>query len=226
VPATGEHISWIEADSGAFAEALDAVPLDVRVPGCPDWSLRDLARHLGRVQRFWAGVVRVGADTEPNFTAEQPTPKDDFGIASWMRESTADLVDALRTTPADTPAWVWWRDNRTVGAIARHQVQEAAVHRWDAQSAAGAPEPIASEAADDGIAEFVWLARQLRDPAPITFVATDSGRSFRVSDSEPVVTVSASASDLVLCCYRRIPVAAVTVDGDAAVLDAFLQPIG
>jgi uncharacterized protein (TIGR03083 family) len=142
-----------------------------------------------------------------------------------MRESTADLLDALRDTDPATPAWVWWRDNRTVGAIARHQVQEAAVHRWDAQSAAGAPDPIAPEVADDGVDEFVGLVRQLREPAPIEFVATDSGRSFPVSDSEPAVIVSGPASDLVLCCYRRVPHSALVVEGDTAVLDAFLQPI-
>jgi hypothetical protein len=47
-----------------------------------------------------------------------------------------------------------------------------------------------------------------------------------VSDSEPAVTVSGPASDLVLCCYRRIPPSALVVAGDPAVLDAFLLPIG
>jgi uncharacterized protein (TIGR03083 family) len=218
--------AWIADDSEQFAAVLDTTSLDARVPGCPDWALRDLAWHLGNVQRFWAGIVRAGADVQPVFPDEQPPPSASFDAAPRMRASTADLLDALATTDPATPAWVWWRDGRTVGAIARHQVQEAAVHRWDAQSARGNPEPIASDVADDGIDEFVWLARQLREPVPILFVATDSGRSFPVSDSAPAVTVSGRASDLVLCCYRRIPASALTVDGNAAVLDAFLQPIG
>ena len=224
LPSTVDHIGWIERDSEAFAVSLATTPLDARVPGCPDWSLRDLAWHLGNVQRFWARIVRVGADVQPEFPDEQ-APPDALDVA-WMRDSTAALLDALRTTDPGTSAWVWWRDDRTVGAIARHQVQEAAVHRWDAQSAAGRPASIAPEVADDGVDEFVWLSRQLREPTPIELVATDSGRSFPVSDSRPAVTVSGSASDLVLLCYRRVPASAVTVDGDAAVLDAFLQPIG
>ena len=222
---TAEHIDWIEADSGEFAAVLDATRLDARVPGCPDWSLRDLAWHLGNVQRFWARAVRAGADEPPDQFGD-PVPPASLAIAPWMRESTAELLDALRAAHPATPAWVWWRDDRTVGAIARHQVQEAAVHRWDAQSAAGSPEPIASDVADDGVDEFVWLARQLRDPVPIMFVATDSGRSFPVSDSATAVRVSGTASDLVLCCYQRVPASAVTVEGDAAVLDAFLLPVG
>jgi len=220
-----DYLDWIARDSETFASVLGTTPLDAGVPGCPEWLLRDLAWHLGRVQRFWAGVVRAGGDAQPAFPEAQPTPGDDFDFAPWVRESTAELIDALRHAEPTAPAWTWWRDDRTAGAIARHQVQEAAVHRWDAQSAAGHPEPIAPEVADDGVAEFVWIARQLREPSAITFVATDSGRSFPMGDSPPAVTVSGPASDLVLCCYRRIPASALSIVGDRAVLEPFLQPI-
>ena len=224
-----DFLAWIERDSETFASVLAGGDLDARVPGCPDWALRDLAAHLGRVQRFWAAVVRVGADTKPAHPEINP-PADGPALADWMRAASHYLLDALRTTDPATPAWVWWRDDRTVGAIARHQVQEAAVHRWDAQSAVGEPEPIAQGAADDGIDEFVWISRQLRDPAPILLVATDSGRSFPVADpavcdGPSTVTVSASASDLVLLLHGRIGPAAVRVDGNRAVLDAFLVPV-
>jgi uncharacterized protein (TIGR03083 family) len=220
-----DYAAWIQHESDAFAAVLDTAALDSRVPGCPDWSLRDLASHLGRVQRFWAEVVRAGADTQPAFPEEQTTPDGTFDLSSWMRESTTELLDALRPADPATPAWTWWRDDRTVGAIARHQVQEAAVHRWDAQSAAGTPAPLAAPVADDGVDEFLWIARQLREPAPITFVTTDSGVARSVADVPPAVTVTAPASDLVLLLYGRVGVDAVQVDGDGAVLTAFLQPI-
>jgi uncharacterized protein (TIGR03083 family) len=211
-------------DSELFATVLETGDLDARVPNCPDWALRDLGHHLGRVQRFWAAVVRSGVDERPSF-AEPEQPRDAAELAAWMRASTAEMLDALRAAPADQPAWVWWRDDRTAGAIARHQVQEAAVHRWDAQASVGTPEPLDAAGADDGVDEFLWIARQLRDPAPITFVATDSGRSFATSDLPTAVTVSASASDLVLLLYGRIPADATDVHGDRAALDAFLQSI-
>jgi uncharacterized protein (TIGR03083 family) len=212
-------------DSEAFAAVLDTGDLDARVPGCPEWTLRDLAYHLGRVQRFWAKTVRIGADVDPTRPTDETLPTRNAELAAWMRASTRDLQDALRTAPADQPAWVWWRDNRTAGAIARHQVQEAAVHRWDAQSAVGTPAPLDAAVADDGVEEFLWIARQMRDPAPIELVATDTGRSFTASDQANAVTVTASASDLVLLLYGRITPDAVDVVGDRTALDAFLQSI-
>jgi uncharacterized protein (TIGR03083 family) len=217
---------WIRRESEAFASVLDTAPLDGQVRSCPDWSLRDLAWHLGRVQRFWAAVIRVGADIQPEFGEPVPGPADASGLAAWTRAATRDLLDALETTPADSPAWTWWRDDRTVGAIARHQVQEVAVHRWDAESVVGTPEPLAEEIADDGIDEFVDIARQLRDPAPIMFTATDSGRSVSVTEDPPTVTVSGTASDLVLLLHGRVSADAVRVDGDRTTLDAFLVPVG
>ena len=216
--------AWIQRESETFATVLDGGRLDSRVPGCPDWALRDLGFHLGRVQRFWARAVRAGADIDPT-RPDGPVP-DDADLAAWRRASTRELLDALRDAPPDTPAWTWWRDDRTAGAIGRHQVQEAAVHRWDAQAAVGDPDPLEPPVAVDGVDEFVWISRQLRDPAPIMLVATDADRSFPVSDGTPVVTVAASASDLVLLLYTRITADQVQVDGDRSVLDAFLQPIG
>src|SRR4029079_1114847 len=91
LPSTVDHIGWIERDSEAFAVSLATTPLDARVPGCPDWSLADLAWHLGNVQRFWARIVRVGADVQPEFPDEQ-APPDALDVA-WMRDSTAALLD-------------------------------------------------------------------------------------------------------------------------------------
>lgn len=219
-----DHPDWIARESEAFAAVLDGGQFDNRVPPCPDWALRDLALHLGRVQRFWARTVRAGVDIDPQ--RPEPSPVADAELAAWTRASTRELLDALRAAPPATPAWTWWRDDRTAGAIARHQVQEAAVHRWDAQSAVGTPADLEVPVAYDGVDEFVWIARQLREPAAITFVATDSGRSFPVSDAPPAVTASATASDLVLLLYGRLPADRVHVEGDRSVLDAFLEPIG
>jgi uncharacterized protein (TIGR03083 family) len=218
---------WIAHESEAFATVVDTGVLDGRVPGCPDWNLRELTEHLGRVQRFWAAGIRAGIDEQPEFedesTWEGPTEASE--LAAWMRGSTAELLDALRATNYDAPAWAWWREDHTVGAIARHQVQEAAVHRWDAQSTVGTPDAIPQPAADDGVEEFVWIYRQFGEPAPMQFVATDSGLIVRTTDADPVVTVSATASDLVLLLYGRLRPGAVAVEGDASVLRKNLEPV-
>src|SRR5690348_14726412 len=119
---------FIEIESAAAAATISPASLDARVPSCPDWSLAELIGHLGRVQRFWAHAVRVGG-TERRPPPEASVPNSASDLDAWFRESTRELLDALHTVPWVTPAWTWWKDDRTVGAIARHQVQEAAVHR-------------------------------------------------------------------------------------------------
>ena len=218
-------LRYIDAESAAAAATITSLSLDARVPSCPDWSLTDLIGHLGHVQRFWARTAYAG-DADPDFPAAEVGPADAEELGAWFRASTRELLDALQAVSWATPAWTWWKEDRTVGAIARHQVQEAAVHRWDAQlAAAGRPDPLPEKVADDGVDEFLWIARQLRGPEPIAFSATDTGRTFSAGTEKPVVTVSAPASDLVLLLYGRISVDDVLVEGDRATLDPFLIPI-
>jgi len=218
------HLEWIAHESDAFVAAISVDALDRTVPSCPEWQLRDLVAHLGRVQRFWALVVRAGGDERPD--AEPPVAPDaPDALVEWMVASTRELLDVLAESPPDAPAWTWWKESRNAGAIARHQAQEAAVHRWDAQTARGNPQPLARELADDGVDEFVWIARQLRPPARITFACTDSGREISVASVPSVVTVSATASNLVLLLYGRVGLEAVAVEGDRAEIERFLAPI-
>jgi uncharacterized protein (TIGR03083 family) len=221
-----EFLDDIASESESFAATIRPDTLDRRVPDCPDWALRELVWHLGRVQQFWAAIVRSGVDEPPDFSEERKRgPSDAQELADWMRASTEDLLDALRAASPDATAWTWWKEPRTAGAIGRHQVQEAAVHRWDAQAAVGTPDPLPAAIADDGVEEFLEISRQMRAPVPITFHATDTGRTFTLSDAEPVVTASAPSADLVLLLYRRLTSDDVKVDGDRAVLDEFLAPI-
>jgi uncharacterized protein (TIGR03083 family) len=225
MPTRDELVAWIAEESEAFARTLASDALDNQVPSCPDWKLRDLTAHLGRVQRFWGATVMRAEDVEPQFLDPGVQPPATGDIAAWMRASTQVLLDALSITRWDAPAWTWWRDDRTVGAIARHQAQEAAVHRWDAQLAVGTPSPLSRALADDGVDEMLWIARQLRDPALVVFRATDTGNEYAISEGDARATASATASDLVLLMYGRRTLDDVEVHGDRALLEAFLQPI-
>jgi uncharacterized protein (TIGR03083 family) len=221
----GEILGFIESESAAAAGTISSAALAARVPSCPDWSLTELIWHLGRVQRFWATTVRAG-DAEPEFPAQEIGPENAEDLAAWFRASTRELLSALRDVAWATPAWTWWKEDRTVGAIARHQVQEVAVHRWDAQLALGSPQPLPEKVAGDGVDEFLWIARQMRGPEPIAFRATDTGTTYAAGSGEPVVTVSAPASDLVLLLYGRVSTDDVVIEGDAAALAPFLVAIG
>lgn len=237
-PPFPELLALIEDRSAALRSAVAIAPsLEARVPGCPEWSLHDLVAHLGRVQRFWA-VTTALADPGAPPTAEERGDLDPHGdLMTWFTGSTDRLLDALRAAGPDRPAWTWWAASgapMTAGAIARHQVQEAAVHAFDAQESAGKPEPLPAAIAVDGVAEFLsvglasngaWPHR----PARVAFTATEgpawlvdlspAGVQFApAAGGDPVTTVHGSASDLVLALYGRIPDADLRVDGDRTVL--------
>jgi uncharacterized protein (TIGR03083 family) len=220
-----DRLQAIRDDSSRIAELVVDADLDAGVPSCPDWSLRDLVQHLGRVQRFWSENVRAANPSEA-WNGERVPPDSDDDLASWMRWSTEMLVTALRDTADDTPCWTWWGEPRTAGAIARHQVQETAVHRWDAESVGGTPRPLDAAVADDGVAEFLEV---MLDPdvsglsGAVAFIATDTGGTWQVGRDEPAAVVRATASDLVLLLYGRRPISAVAVDGDVAALQALLD---
>jgi hypothetical protein len=61
-------LKLIEDRSAALRAAASDGDLDSRVPGCPDWSVRDLIAHLGEVQRFWAAVVATRSTTSSRAT--------------------------------------------------------------------------------------------------------------------------------------------------------------
>jgi uncharacterized protein (TIGR03083 family) len=237
-PEFDQLLTLVDERSAALRDAVAAAAdLDGRVPGCPDWTLRDLVAHLGGVQRFWALTVSLADPSGP------PTPEQRGDLApqgdllDWSAESTALLLAALRAAGPDAPAWAWWGASPaplTAGAIARHQVQEAAVHARDAQETIGKAEPLPAAVAVDGVAEFItvglgstgaWPHR----PARIVFTATEGpawtldlspegARLNPAAGGEPVAGVHGSASDLVLALYGRVPFDTLRVDGDSSVL--------
>jgi uncharacterized protein (TIGR03083 family) len=237
-PAYADLLSLIDDRSAALRQAAAVAPdVTQRVPGCPDWSLADLVAHVGAVQRFWAAAVRAAdpvGPPSPDARGDQ-TPRGD--LIEWSAESSGQLLAALRGAGPDSPCWAWWAASGaplTAGAIARHQVQEAAVHAFDAQEAAGKAEPLPGAVAVDGVAEFLTvclgsLGAWPHRPARLVFSATD-GPSWTVdlspsgsrldppASGDPVSTVHATASDLVLALYGRIPFDNLRIDGDRSVL--------
>jgi uncharacterized protein (TIGR03083 family) len=147
----------------AFADAASspaAGDLDGPVPTCPDWSLRDLVRHLGRVHRRVTQTITSGGDTlvdhDAVVDADPPAARDE--VATWLLAGGAALVAALADAGPDRlvagflgPAPVsWW---------ARRMLHETLVHRYDAEVAVGfAPwVGVGPELAADGIAEAFGL---------------------------------------------------------------------
>lgn len=236
-------LSFVDSRSAALRLAVESAPtLDARVPGCPDWSLRDLVAHLGGVQRFWTAVVAAGpaGSRPPEKAVGDRAPRGD--LVAWSAESTELLLSALRAADPAQACWTWWGESAapsTVGAVARHQMGEAAVHAFDAQEAVGRPEPVPAAVAGDGVAEFLavtygtaggWPHRPARirfeaAGEPAVLVDLDSSGASVVAGSEGrevSAVLRGDASDLLLVLHGRVPVDRIRVEGDAGLVDEVL----
>ncbi|MGA5197354.1 maleylpyruvate isomerase family mycothiol-dependent enzyme [Streptomyces exfoliatus] len=236
----------IDERSTAFRAAVASAPsLDVQVPTCPEWTLFDLVQHLGQGRRFWAATVAAGPADAPSADAVAEravaATREREALMAWSVASTRQLLDALRDAGPERGCWTWWgasQSPRTCGAVARHQLQEIAVHTYDAQVAAGAPQPLPDEVARDGVEEFLstcvaTTSAWPHKPTTFDFHATE-GRSWRLTvDGDGAraarlpapgpdaagVSVRGTASELVLFIYDRIPAGSLRIDGDAGLID-------
>ncbi|MGW9047845.1 maleylpyruvate isomerase family mycothiol-dependent enzyme [Streptomyces lydicus] len=105
-PAFEDLLALVQDRSDALRSSVAGSPdLDVRVPSCPDWSLRDLVEHLTQVHRFWAAAVVAGPSEKPPTMA----PADDTLSADPLAGSAAatqELIVALRTAGPAGPSWL------------------------------------------------------------------------------------------------------------------------
>jgi uncharacterized protein (TIGR03083 family) len=129
------------------------------IPHCPGWDAADLVGHMGSILGWMARIVTTG---EPVARADRETPPADrAALAPWYSAHLDRTLDVLTTTAADSPAWTFSsRGDRRTGWWRRRLAVELAIHRWDAQHAAGpgaaAPaRPLDAEVAAAGIEEFL-----------------------------------------------------------------------
>jgi uncharacterized protein (TIGR03083 family) len=152
---TDRLLAEVEASTGTLAGIISDCDPGLAVPACPDWTLRQLATHVGRVHR-WAGeIVRTrAADAIPMKAAPDGVPPaDPSGQAAWLVAGARRLADAIEAAGTEkvwafgslAPATFW----------ARRQAHETMVHRADAELAAGWPVVLDPELATDAIDE--WL---------------------------------------------------------------------
>ena len=249
-PEFPELLKLIDERSSAFRAAVRSAPdLGAQVPTCPEWTLMVLARHAGGVQRRWAAIVAAGpADAAPPgtwSTAAETAPEERAPLLDWLSDSTRQLVDALQEAGPDRGCWTWWGDTEspeTAGAVARHQLHEAAVHTYDAQLAAGAaqPSPLPEHVAVDGVEEFIITCGTTKvpwphEPATIDVCVTE-GPSWRITLSGDGASVRrlpdadagseaasafirGAASDVVLALYDRIAMDKLELGGDVRVIE-------
>jgi uncharacterized protein (TIGR03083 family) len=226
----GDRLDIIAEESHTMSVTVASTDLEARVPTTPEWSVRDLAHHIGVGQWYWGENVRAQNAAERS-GAELTALPEDADLLAWLGWCTYSLLSALRAAGPDAPCWAWWPEPHTAGAVGRHQAQEVSVHRWDAEGVRGAAEPLHPGLADDGVPEFIEImvgADLASLPGAVTLTATDTGASWRVAGTaggsgSRVSELKATASDLVLMLYRRLPVPDDAIDGDPILVAALLS---
>jgi uncharacterized protein (TIGR03083 family) len=233
--------------STAFQTAVATAPsLDVQVPTCPEWTLLDLVQHLVEGRHKWAATVAAGPADAPAIVSAPVAPREREAVLNWFAASVRELLDALREAGPDRGCWTWWgtsQSPQTSGAVARDQLQQLAVHTYDAQVTVGAPQPLSSEVGLDGVDEFLTTRCAGTEPWPHEPVVVDyhatEGRSWRLwvsdghtrtarlpngaiagADPEPAdVAARGTANELVLFFYGRIHTESLRTEGDRSILD-------
>jgi uncharacterized protein (TIGR03083 family) len=241
-----EYAGQLEADGRRLAEVAAGTDLGAPVPTCPEWELRDLVHHVGGVHRWASAFVRGEAGMPEEGDLELIVggwPPED-GLVEWFRTGHRELVGALRAAPADLDAWTFLEAPTPLVFWARRQAHETAIHRVDAESAAGDitgfPAPFAADGIDELIRAFAnrpGRAFDVEGDRSIAIRAEDADRAWTITftsegfrnhegDTEGAdLELAGGASDLFQVLWNRRGPDDLTVRGDPALLDRWSEAV-
>ena len=233
----------------AFGELIRIADPATPVPTCPEWTITQLFRHVGRGNRWAAQIVadRRSDPLDPRQVPDGKPPEDRDAAIDWLNASAGLLIDAVDTIGADTEVWTFLGPRQADWWI-RRRVHEATVHRADAAIALATGYQLAPAVAADGIDE--WLERiaieATAESSPLepgqtlhlhatddglgaagewTISGTSDGIAWSHSHGKGVAALRGSAQDLLLAVVRRQTAADgnIEVFGDSAVWDGWLD---
>jgi uncharacterized protein (TIGR03083 family) len=224
----------IRLHTRGLAAAADG-NLGARIEHCPEWSMADLVWHLTCVHRFWTKVVVELPTDQPEDTQDADRPPDDELIPT-MLAAMDTMVASMQAADQAAPCWTWGLEEN-VGFVTRHQVQEAAVHHWDAANAVGADWELDDTIAMDAVEEFLthsvanrrWpntgaeplggtLTIPIAAPGATVVIADGSGGTLTHALTESDST-GADPAEALRWLYRRLP--DLDFDGDEGLVERF-----
>ncbi|MGV1087543.1 MAG: maleylpyruvate isomerase N-terminal domain-containing protein [Mycobacterium sp.] len=239
------------AENEAFAALLRDADPSTPVPTCPEWTLEQLMRHLGRGDRWCAQIVaeQSAEYIDPRtVSGGKPTPGHEI---EWLHDGPRALLEAVERTGAQTTVWTFLGPRPAAWWI-RRRLHETAVHRADAALALGADFSIDPAIAADGITEYLERTvvraneegpaagdRPLGEGQSLHLHATDPGLgeagewtllgrpdgvALDHEHGKATVALRGPARDLLLAVVRRGATAdlGLEVFGDQAVWDTWL----
>jgi len=232
-----DFIDAIAVHSDGFASAARD-HLEAAVEHCPRWTVADLVAHLTEVQWFWATIAEEKLSAPPE-DARRPATAPPAELIENFRRGADRLVSVLRASDGAEAVWTWAPAQHDIAFITRHQVQETAVHHWDAARAAGSAVAIEAPVAVDAITEFLTFSVSSdADPAEPARASLNGRFALRCTDAEAAWTISggatagttsfvqsldrdvpaitATASDLLLWLYGRVDLDIALVSSDLA----------
>lgn len=232
------HAELLESTE-RIAEILTSDEPALRVTTCPDWTLSDLALHVGRAQRWAQRITETRAQEPVDLSAvdlELPATTTSYG--AWLCSGATAFSAAVRSADARTPVWSW-SDDQSVGFWLRKITHDTIIHRIDAELTVGIRPSLAAQMASDGVADLLAAITTLSTaghPDPIfeglrghgqtlQLQATDTADEWFVTRmpegvrwtrgrGEADAIVRGNAFDLLLALYRRAPIHVVDVIGD------------
>lgn len=166
------YVAALDREGRILVDAARRAGPAALVPTCPGWTVAHLLAHVGFVHRWATRYVATALGDMVEEPSEAEILENAPVVAErcdWVAEGHGGLVRALRSAPADLVCWTFLEAPSPLAMWARRQAHETAVHRVDAQLAAGSTTPVETELAADGIDELLFCFFG-RAPGPVTAV--------------------------------------------------------
>ena len=235
---TSNYLGVLRREGEAFADSV-ATAMEKPIASCEPWLGTDLLWHMIEVHYFWKFIVETHTMKPDDYVP--PSKPADQDLLSEYRTGLDELINALTAIELTRTCWTW-AGTQDVAWVIRRMAHETAVHAWDARRATGKTAIIDSVLASDGIDEFVhvMLMNDGREgegalSGSVHIHCTDVDGEWLIvptESSDVIVTrehakgdcaLRGSAQDLLLALWRRIPMSALEVIGNAAVAHQFLN---
>ena len=236
--AVEEHVATLRSEADRLAASAAAAGASAPVPTCPGWTVRNLLAHTGGVHAWATSIIsgRLAERPDAGDLDDNVREVEDADLVDWYRAQAHGLADAIAGAPDDLECLTFLPAPSARAFGARRQAHECAIHRADADAAAGRPTSYAAEQATDGVAEMVHgfaarkRTRDVFDPPRTLQLRSTDGRVWHLTlTTETVVaadeqrdadaTVTGTASDLFLLLWNRLDLAApsLRIEGDPVV---------